>query len=61
MVVTDELRVPALIETARLLFNLAHEIHEKTGIKMEFINLGGGISVPYSPEQQDVDLNKFTR
>ncbi len=39
MVVTDERRVEALVETARLLFTLAHQIHTETGIKMEFINL----------------------
>ncbi len=60
MVVTDERRVEALVETARLLFTLAHQIHTETGIKMEFINLWWGISVPYTPEQDDVDLWAFT-
>lgn len=61
MVVTDERRIPALVETARLLFNLANVIFEKTGIQVEFINLWGGISVPYTPEQEDVDINAFAR
>lgn len=61
MVVTDERRVPALVETARLLFELAVYIKDTTWVMVEFINLWGGISVPYTPEQEEVDLNTFTR
>lgn len=59
MVVTDERRVDALIETAKLLFHLAHQVYLQTWVKFEFINLGWGISVPYRPEQEDVDIAAF--
>jgi diaminopimelate decarboxylase len=32
------------------------EIAERTGARFEFVNLGGGIGIPYRPEQQPVDL-----
>jgi diaminopimelate decarboxylase len=55
MVASNELSVPYHVETARLLFELAAEIKEKTGVRLEFINLGGGVGIPYKPDQQAVD------
>lgn len=43
-------------ELARILFNMAVEIKEKTGVELEFINLSGGVGVAYRPEQQDNDI-----
>ncbi len=59
MVVSNELNVDYLIETSRMMFELAVEVKEKTGVKVDFVNLGGGIGVPYKPEQQKVDLQAF--
>jgi len=55
MVASNELSVPYHIETARMLFELAVEIKEKAGVRLEFINLGGGVGIPYKPEQEAVD------
>ena len=43
-------------ELARILFELAVEIKEKTGICLEYINLSGGIGVPYYPDQSANDI-----
>lgn len=43
-------------ELARILFKMAVEIKEKTGVELEFINLSGGVGVAYRPEQQDNDI-----
>ena len=43
-------------ELARILFELAVEIKEKTGICLEYINLSGGIGVPYYPDQKPNDI-----
>ena len=56
MVASNELNPNAFIETANMLLDLTLEIHKKLGIKIEFINLGGGIGIPYKPEQNPVDL-----
>ncbi len=56
MVASNELNPNAFIETANMLLDLTLEIHKKLGIKIEFINLGGGIGIPYKPEQHPVDL-----
>lgn len=39
-------------ELARILFKLAVELQEKTGAHVAFINLSGGVGVPYLPGQQ---------
>ena len=44
---------PAL---ARILFQLAVELKEETGCHIAFINLSGGVGIPYRPEQQANDI-----
>ena len=41
---------------AGILFSLAVEIKEKTGVSLSFINLSGGIGIPYRPDQPEVDI-----
>lgn len=44
---------PAL---ARILFQLAVELKEETGCHIAFINLSGGVGIPYKPEQSANDI-----
>ncbi|MFW6249925.1 MAG: diaminopimelate decarboxylase, partial [Alkalispirochaetaceae bacterium] len=55
MVASNELDPDYFIETAQLLFDLVVEIQEELGVRIEFVNLGGGIGIPYRPEQRPVD------
>lgn len=41
---------------ARILFEVAVEIKEKTGISLSFINLSGGIGIPYTPDKEPNDI-----
>lgn len=41
---------------ARKLFELAVELKEKTGCKISFINLSGGVGVAYRPDQESNDI-----
>jgi len=43
---------------ARQLFELAVELKKETGVHIGFINLSGGIGIPYRPEQQATDIMK---
>ncbi|MBR7063716.1 MAG: diaminopimelate decarboxylase, partial [Treponema sp.] len=56
MVASNELNPDFFVDTARLLFDLCVELKNKLDIKIEFVDLGGGIGIPYKPEQKDVDL-----
>lgn len=41
---------------AKILFELAVELREKTGADIKFINLSGGIGIPYKPDQEGNDI-----
>jgi len=41
---------------ARTLFTLAVDLAKETGAHIAFVNLSGGIGVPYRPEQEAVDI-----
>jgi diaminopimelate decarboxylase len=56
MVASNELNGDFFVETAQMVFDLAVRLLRDTGIRLEFVNLGGGIGIPYRPEQQPVDL-----
>ncbi|MDL2258782.1 diaminopimelate decarboxylase [Eubacteriales bacterium OttesenSCG-928-K08] len=50
---TESNYYPAL---ARELFTVAVELHEQTGANFTFINLSGGISIPYSPDASEANI-----
>ena len=56
MLVTCSLNIFDLAETARMMFSLAVEIKNETGISAEFVNMGGGIGVNYHPDDKPIDL-----
>jgi diaminopimelate decarboxylase len=56
MVASNELNADYFVETAQILFNLALKINQTVGIELEFVNLGGGVGIPYKPEQKAIDL-----
>ena len=58
MVASNELDPEYIIDTAKMLFSLAWEIHEKVGIDFEFVNIGGGIGIPYKPDQKAMSLER---
>lgn len=41
---------------AKILFQLAVQLKEETGAHIKFINLSGGIGIPYKPDQQPNDI-----
>jgi len=57
MVASNELNVDYFVETARILFEVIVEISQKVGISFEFVNLGGGIGIPYRPDQDRVSFD----
>ena len=58
MVASNELNPQYFVDTAELLFDLVVELSQKVGITFEFVNIGGGIGIPYKPEQEGVDLER---
>lgn len=60
MVASNELNPEYFVETARILFDLAVELKEKSGIRISFINIGGGVGIPYRPGEEPVDFERVS-
>ena len=58
MVASNELNPDFFADTAKLVFELAVEIKEKTGVCIEFVDLGGGIGIPYKSDQKKLIIMK---
>lgn len=41
---------------SRVIFELAVELKEKTGAEIKFVNLSGGVGIPYRPDQEPNDI-----
>lgn len=61
MVASNELNPDCFVETADIIFTLAAELKEKTGVKIELIDLGGGLGIPYKPGQKAVDYTGIAK
>jgi len=61
MVVSNELREEVLSGIAKLMFELALEVKKRIGIEVEFINLGGGIGIPYRENEKEVNFKKLAQ
>ena len=60
MVASNELDANYFVETAEILFKLIAEISQKLKIKFDFVNIGGGVGIPYRPEQKRIDLKTMS-
>ena len=50
---------PFILATDKLL-DMARKVHDQLGVDFEFIDIGGGLGVPYAPEEEELNLNLFT-
>ena len=56
MVASNELDPNYIVDTAKMLFELVVALTSELGIEFEFVNIGGGIGIPYRPDQKAMDL-----
>lgn len=56
MLVSNERNPAFMVETARMLLDVAEWVGGELDIKFEFLNLGGGLGIPYRPEEPALDL-----
>jgi diaminopimelate decarboxylase len=42
------------------LLSVAKKVHDKTKVKFEFVDMGGGLGVPYKPDEAELDLTLFS-
>ena len=51
---------PFLLALDKLL-SVAKKVHDEVGVSFEFVDMGGGLGVPYRPEEQELDLSLFSK
>ncbi|MEN8167807.1 MAG: diaminopimelate decarboxylase [Pseudomonadota bacterium] len=61
MLASNELNYSYMVETARMLLERVEWISSQLGISFDFINIGGGLGIPYRPEQQPLDIQAMAR
>jgi diaminopimelate decarboxylase len=55
------LEVEPFVLALEKLLNIAKRVHDEIGVDFEFIDIGGGLGVPYKPEDRELDLIDFSR
>ena len=61
MIVSNQLDYTYMVETVKMLLEAVETISSSLGITFEFINIGGGIGVPYWPGQKPFDVEGLAR
>ncbi|MCF6265441.1 MAG: diaminopimelate decarboxylase [Desulfuromusa sp.] len=59
MVASNELDYSYMVETARMLLEMTELVKSELGIKFEFVNIGGGLGIPYQPDQDPLDIDSL--
>lgn len=56
MLVSNERNHHYMIDTVKMLLELVETAQQTLGITFEFINIGGGLGIPYRPEDEPLDI-----
>ncbi len=59
MVISNERNYTAMVETTRALLELAACLKDELNIRLEFINIGGGLGIPYHPNDAPLDIERL--
>lgn len=41
--------------------DIAGKVHDEAGVDFDFIDFGGGVGIPYTPEENIVDIDMFAK
>ena len=56
MVVSNERNYRFMVQTVTMLFELIEWVSKELGIRFEFMNMGGGLGIPYRPADEALNL-----
>jgi diaminopimelate decarboxylase len=59
MLASNELNYTYMVETARMLLEIAEWISGELDIRFEFLNIGGGLGIPYKPGEAPLDIESM--
>ena len=60
MLASNELNFSYMVQTVEMLLEIAHWVSSELNIQFEFINMGGGLGIPYKPDSAPFDLNAMS-
>jgi diaminopimelate decarboxylase len=61
MLASNELNHAYMVETARMLLDRVVWLSEQLDIRFDFINIGGGLGIPYRPQEKPLDIVSMGR
>ncbi len=56
MLASNELNFTYMVQTVEMLLEIVHWVSSELNIRFEFINMGGGLGIPYRPDAAPFDL-----
>jgi len=59
MLISNELNYAYMVETAAMLLEIVEWVAAELKIDFDFINIGGGLGIPYRPEQEPLDIDSM--
>jgi diaminopimelate decarboxylase len=59
MLISNELSYAYMVETSAMLLEVVEWVSQKLNIDFDFINLGGGLGIPYQPGQAPLDIDSM--
>ena len=59
MLASNELNYTYMVQTVQMLLDLVTHISAELGIVFEFINIGGGLGIPYTPDTPELDITSM--
>jgi len=61
MLASNELNYSYMVETTHMLLDVVAWISEELDIRFDFINIGGGLGIPYQPTDDALDIDSMGR
>ncbi len=61
MLASNERNYTYMVETSDMLLEMAEYISKDLDITFEFVNIGGGLGIPYRPEDEPLDIDAMAR
>ena len=61
MLVSNERNYPYMLQTTQMLLDLVRMLRDTLDIPFDFINIGGGLGIPYRPEDVPLDVEALGR
>jgi len=59
MICSNQIDYTYMVETVRMVLEVVERISGNLGITFEFVNVGGGVGIPYRPDQAAFNMSAF--